>query len=137
MKHYRHLIWPVVLLSVLLIIFWQWGFSEQLDWTLDAADISVISAETTNGAITLEGSVQDKVIVRAFKRVRAWNRANAEKFAKEVQVHVERRGNEIKIYKNIPNRHGAPASVSPMKFSVRPLLVSIYIQPTARSRSTA
>ena len=102
MKRYRNLILPILLLSILLIIFWQWGFSEELDWTLDGADIAVISAETTNGAITLEGSVQDKVIVRTVKRVRAWNRANAEKFAKEVQIHVERRGKEIKIYKKHP-----------------------------------
>ena len=45
------------------------GFSEQLDWTLDGVGVTVISAETTNGAIKLEGSAQDKVIVRAFKRV--------------------------------------------------------------------
>ena len=102
MKRYRNLIWPVLLLCVLLIILWKWEFSEQLDWTLDGADISVISAETTNGAITLEGSDQDKVMVRAFKRVRAWNRADAEKFAKKVQIHVERHGKEIKIYKTPP-----------------------------------
>ena len=102
MKRYRNLIWPVLLLCVLLIILWKWGFSEQLDWTLDGTDISVISAETTNGAITLEGSDEDKVIVRAFKRVRAWNRADAEKFAKKVQIHVEQQGKEIKIYKKHP-----------------------------------
>jgi len=77
-------------------------FSEQLDWTLDGAGISVISAETKNGVITLEDSDQDKVIVRAFIRVRARNTTKAEEFAKKVQVHVERRGNEIKIYKNHP-----------------------------------
>ena len=102
MKCYRNLIWPVLLLPILLIIFWQWGFSEELDWTLDAADISVISAETTNGAIILVGSSKEKVIVRASKQVRAWNRANAKKFAKEVQIHVERRGKEMKIYKKHP-----------------------------------
>ena len=102
MKRYRNLIWPVVLLSGLLIILWQWGFSEQLDWTLDSADISVISVETTNGTITLEGSDQDKVIVRAFKRVRAWNKVRADEFAKKVHVHVERHGEEIKIYKKHP-----------------------------------
>ena len=102
MKRYRNLIWIVLLLSGFLIILWQWGLSEQLDWTLDGTDISVISAETTNGAITLEGSDQDKVIVRAFKRVRAWNRADAEKFAKKVQIHVEQQGKEIKIYKTHP-----------------------------------
>ena len=102
MKRYRNLILPLLLLSVLLVIFWRWGFSEKLDWTLDGADISVISAETTNGAITLVGSDQEKVIICAFKQVRAWNRTNAEKFAKEVQIHVERNGKEIKIYKKHP-----------------------------------
>ena len=77
-------------------------FSEQLDWTLDGAGISVISAETKNGAITLEDSDQDKVIVRAFKRVRARNKVDAEEFAKKVHVHVERRGKEIKIHRKHP-----------------------------------
>ena len=78
------------------------GFSEQLDWTLDGVGVTVISAETTNGAIKLEGSAQDKVIVRAFKRVHAWRILGAEKFAKKVHVHVEQRGREIKIYKEHP-----------------------------------
>ena len=103
MKRYRNLIWLLLLLSVLLIILWQWRFSEQLHWTLDGTDISVISAETSNGAITLVGSAQEKVIIRASKQVRAWNRANAEKFAKEVKIHVEQRGKEVKIYKRPPN----------------------------------
>ena len=102
MKRYRYPIWLLLLLLVLLVTFWQWGSSEQLDWTFDGADISVISAETTNGAITLGGSGKDKVTVRALKQVRAWNKANAKKFAKEVQIHVERRGKEIKIYKKHP-----------------------------------
>ena len=102
MKRYRNLIWLVLLLSLLLVILWQWRFSEELDWTLDAADISVISAENTNGGITLAGSARDKVMVRAFKRVRAWNKADAEQFAKKVHIHVERRGTEIKIYKKHP-----------------------------------
>ena len=77
-------------------------FSEQLDWTLDGTDTSVISAETTNGAITLECSARDKVIVRAFKQVRAWRILSAERFAKKVQVQVEQCGQEIKIYRKHP-----------------------------------
>ena len=80
----------------------KWRFSEQLDWTLDGVGISVISAEATNGGITLVGSIQDKVIVRAFKQVRAHNKADAEKFAKKVQVRVEQHGKEIKIYRKYP-----------------------------------
>ena len=77
-------------------------FSEQLDWTLDGTDTSVISAETTNGTITLECSARDKVIVRAFKQVRAWRTLNAERFAKKVQVQIEQCGQEIKIYRKHP-----------------------------------
>ncbi len=79
--------------------------SEELDWTFEGTDISDISAETTNGAITLDASVRDKVIVRAFKKVRArgiGSIAGAEKFAKKVHVYAERHGKEIKIYKKYP-----------------------------------
>ena len=76
-------------------------FSEQLDWTLDGTDTSVISAETTNGTITLECSARDKVIVRAFKQVRG-TYLSAERFAKKVQVQVEQCGQEIKIYRKHP-----------------------------------
>lgn len=77
-------------------------FSEQLDWTLDGTDTSVVSAETTNGTITLECSARDKVIVRAFKKVRAWPTLSAKRFAQRVQVQVEQCGQEIKIYKKHP-----------------------------------
>ena len=55
---------------------------EELDWTFEGKDISVISAETTNGAIRFEGSVRNEVIVRASKKVRARGIAGAEEFAK-------------------------------------------------------
>lgn len=75
---------------------------EELDWTFEGTDISVISAETTNGAITFEGSIRDEVIVRASKKVRAHGIAGAEAFAKKVHVYAERDGREIKIYKKHP-----------------------------------
>ncbi len=75
---------------------------EGLDWTFEGTDISDISAETTNGAITLDASVRDKVIVRAFKKVRARSIAGAEEFAKKVHVYAKRNGKEIKIYKEYP-----------------------------------
>ena len=76
--------------------------SEELDWRFEGTDISVISAETANGAITFEGSVRDEVIVRASKKVRARGIAGAEAFAKKVHVYAERDGKEIKIYKKHP-----------------------------------
>ncbi|MCE2394799.1 DUF4252 domain-containing protein [Candidatus Poribacteria bacterium] len=75
---------------------------EELDWRFEGTDISVISAETTNGAITFEDSVRDEVIVRASKKVRARGIAGAEAFAKKVHVYAERDGKEIKIYKKHP-----------------------------------
>lgn len=76
--------------------------SEELDWTFEGTDLSIISAETTNGAITFEGSVRDEVIVRASKKVRARGITGAEAFAKKVHVYAERDGKEIKIYKKHP-----------------------------------
>ena len=76
--------------------------SEELDWTFEDTDLSIISAETTNGAITFEGSVRDEVIVRAFKKVRARGITGAEEFAKKVHVYAEQDGKEIKIYKKHP-----------------------------------
>lgn len=75
---------------------------EELDWTFEGTDISVISAETTNGAITFEGSVRDEVIVRASKKVRARGIVGPEEFEKKVHVYAERDGKEIKIYKKHP-----------------------------------
>ena len=75
---------------------------EELDWTFEGKDISVISAETTNGAITFEGSVRDEVIIHASKKVRARGIVGPEEFAKKVHVYAERDGKKIKIYKKHP-----------------------------------
>ena len=75
---------------------------EKLDWTFEGTDISVISAETTNGTITFESSVRDEVIVRASKKVSARGIGGPEEFAKKVHVYAERHGKEIKIYKKHP-----------------------------------
>ena len=76
--------------------------SEEQDWTLDGADVSSIKAETDNGAISLRGSDQDQVAVRAWKKVRAPSEAAAKEFAQQVQIHVERQGNEVHVYKEHP-----------------------------------
>lgn len=76
--------------------------SEEQDWTLDGADVSLIKAQTDNGSISLHGSDQDQVTVHARKKVRAPSEAAAEEFAQQIQIHVERQGNEIHIYKDHP-----------------------------------
>ncbi len=91
----------------------KWEFSEQLDWILNGASISVISAKTTHGAITLEGSVQDNVIIHVFKQVSTRDKADAEEFAKKVHIYVEQHGKEIKIYRKHPKPpRGINVSVS-------------------------
>jgi len=77
-------------------------YSEQQDWTLDAAGVSLIKTQTDNGSILLRGSDQDQVTVHAWKKVRAPSETAAEEFAQQVQVHVERNENEIHIYKEHP-----------------------------------
>ncbi len=77
-------------------------YSEKLDWTLDGAGVSTIDAQTSNGSIALRGSDQDQVMVYAWKKVRAPTEAAAEEFARQVQVHVERQENAIRIYKEHP-----------------------------------
>jgi hypothetical protein len=83
-------------------IFGEDQYVEKVDRTLDAAGVSVIDAQTENGAITLVGSTRALVIVQAFKEVRASNLRNAEEFAEEIQVFVVREGNQIRIYKTHP-----------------------------------
>jgi len=77
-------------------------YDEKLDWTLDSAGISIIDAETAIGKISFEGSDAAQVVVRAKKEVRASTPEEAEEFAKTIQIHVVRRGNEIKIYEEHP-----------------------------------
>ena len=40
-------------------------FSEEQDWTLDGAGVSVIRVQTDNGGISLQGTDQDQVTVQA------------------------------------------------------------------------
>lgn len=77
-------------------------FSEKLDWTFDGAGISTIVAQAENGPIAVSGSDQGKVTIFAWKEVRASTKAAAQEFARQVKVHAEQEGNEIKIYKEYP-----------------------------------
>lgn len=102
---------------------------EELDWTFEGTDISVISAETTNGTITFEGSGRNEVIVRASKKVRARGIVGPEEFAKKVHVYAERDGKEIKIYKKHPKPpRGIDVSIS---YEIQcPVGVSANLQTT-------
>ena len=77
-------------------------YDKELDWTLDSAGISILDAQTTIGRISFEGSDAAQVVVRAKKEVRAPTSEEAQEFAKTIQIHVVRRGNEIKIYEEHP-----------------------------------
>jgi DUF4097 and DUF4098 domain-containing protein YvlB len=73
-------------------------YMEQLDWTLEGVGVSSIKAQTANGSISLRGSDQDQVTVSAWKKIQAPTEAAAEEFARQVQIHVERHGDEIRIH---------------------------------------
>ena len=77
-------------------------YDKELDWTLDSAGISIIDAQTTIGRISFEGSDAAQVVVRAKKEVRAPTSEEAQEFARTIQIHVVRRGNEIKIHEEHP-----------------------------------
>jgi len=48
-------------------------YTEPLDWAFDGTGVSIIDAQTSNGAIAFGGSAQNQVIVHAWKEVRAHN----------------------------------------------------------------
>jgi hypothetical protein len=77
-------------------------YTEQLDWTVDSAGISIIDAQAVNGSISFDGSDPGQVVVHAVKEVSAPNEADAEAFARQVQVYLERNGNVLRIYKEHP-----------------------------------
>lgn len=77
-------------------------FEEPLDWRLDGAGVSTIRAQTDNGTVVLRGTDQDEVTVRAWKKVRAPSQEAARAFARQVQIHVEREGEEIRVCREHP-----------------------------------
>ncbi len=81
-------------------------YVEHLDRTLDGGGASRLDAQTTNGAIILDGTPGDQVVVQIRKEIRAKSKEEATAFARKVQVYVERNGNEILIYKEHPRPPG-------------------------------
>ena len=92
----------VFIVGITISCFNVSAYDEKLDWTLDSAGISILGAETPIGRIYFEGSDAAQVVVRAKKEVRAPTPEEAQEFAKTIQIHVVRRGNEIKIYEEHP-----------------------------------
>jgi hypothetical protein len=93
---------PSLLERILAMVGAGARYEETLDQELDASGVSLIDAETGNGAITYEGVTQDKVTVHVKKVVRAPTDEAAEAFAQQVQVHIEREGDTIRIRKEHP-----------------------------------
>ncbi|MEW6237701.1 MAG: DUF4097 family beta strand repeat-containing protein [Candidatus Omnitrophota bacterium] len=77
-------------------------FADQQEWTLDRDGASFLSAETSNGSICLTPSPDNRIVVKAWKEVRARRSSTAEDFARKVDIRVERNGREIRIYKAHP-----------------------------------
>lgn len=75
---------------------------EEMEWTLDGAGLVGIDAETTSGKIELQGTDQNQVIVKAYKKIRAHDQKEAQEFAKEVEVSAVREGEMVRIYKEHP-----------------------------------
>ena len=76
---------------------------EEFVETVDGSGINLLDAQTTNGSITVQGTVGNEVVVGIKKKVRATSEEEAEKFADRVAVHVERTGNRIRIYVQHPD----------------------------------
>jgi hypothetical protein len=78
------------------------SFEEQQDWSLDGAGVSTIWAQTDNGSIALDGTEQEGVTVRSWKKVQAPSQEAARAFAQQVQIHVDLQEGEVRIYKEHP-----------------------------------
>ena len=66
------------------------------DWTFDAEGIARIHADTVNGAISVNGTDGDRIVVRAWKAVHG-RRSVTEDFERDVKVRAERVGDEIRV----------------------------------------
>jgi len=77
-------------------------YVEEFTETVDGSGIDLLDAQTTNGAITVQGTVGNEVVVNVTKKVRASSEEEAEKYADRVVVRVERTGSRIRIYAEHP-----------------------------------
>ena len=70
-------------------------YSARLERTVGGTGAARLLAETVNGRISVVGTQGDAVTVQIWKEVKASTQSEAEAFAKQVEVRVERNGDEI------------------------------------------
>lgn len=75
---------------------------EILERSLDATEATLVDVRTMNGYINVRGGMGTEVVVQIRKEVRAPTQQEAEEFAQKVEIHVERDGNQVRIYSEYP-----------------------------------
>lgn len=76
---------------------------ETREWTLEAAGVALLQADTSNGTIAVEGADLEEIQVRATKKVKARTRQQAEQCAAQVEVHAQREGDTVRIWEERPH----------------------------------
>ena len=77
-------------------------YVENLERNLDATDATLMDVRTMNGQINVRGTTGTEVVVQIRKGVRAPTEQEAEEFAQKVEIHVERDGDQVRIYSEYP-----------------------------------
>ncbi len=75
---------------------------ETREWTLGAAGVALLHADTSNGAIAVEGADLEEIQIRATKKVKARTRQQAEECAAQVEVNAQREGDRVRIWEERP-----------------------------------
>lgn len=75
---------------------------ETREWTLEAAGVALLQADTSNGAIAVEGTDLEEIRVSATKKVKARTRQQAEECAAQVEVNAQREGDTVRIWEERP-----------------------------------
>ena len=76
--------------------------TESLTRTVDAAAATDLIAETVNGRVSVRATDGDVVRVVAVKTVEAYDRAFARSFLQEIDLTIERRGDEVVVLTSYP-----------------------------------
>jgi DUF4097 and DUF4098 domain-containing protein YvlB len=76
---------------------------ETREWTLEGAGVALLQADTSNGAIEVEGMDLEEIQIRAAKKVKARTRQQAEECAAQVEVHAQREGDTVRLWEERPH----------------------------------
>jgi DUF4097 and DUF4098 domain-containing protein YvlB len=76
---------------------------ETREWTLEGAGVALLQADTSNGAIEVEGGDLEEISVRATKKVKARTRQQAEECAAQVEVHAQREEDKVRLWEERPH----------------------------------